>query len=144
MRKYSPVIGLIAIITAMAIFQFGALEVDAASSTISSQFNQMDRPTVGGGPLMVPMDTRLAKGKGDDEDAGGNKKAGESEDKPDRPDLRTVDWSKDGAAQKVVSNDNGAADADENNGDDEDEDGDKEREEKSEGIDRLWDVVSNG
>ena len=40
MRKYSPVIGLLAVITAMAIFQIGTLNADASSATISSQSNQ--------------------------------------------------------------------------------------------------------
>ena len=144
MRGYSPARELLAVITAMTIFQFGALNVHASSATISSQSNPMNRPATVGGALMVPMDTRLAKDKGDDNDSDGDKKVGESEKKEEKPDLRIVDWSKASSVKKGNGNGNG----DEENKDDEGADEDKEDEDKKDeeggGFDRLWDVVSNG
>jgi hypothetical protein len=130
MRKYSPVIGLLAVITAMVIFQIGTLNADASSATTSSQSNQINRSATVGGPLMVPMDARLAKDAGGDKDADHDKKVGESEKKEDKPDLRTVDWYKTASAKEDDGND----EADEE-GEGEDDEG---------GFDRLWDVVLNG
>jgi hypothetical protein len=130
MRKYSPVIGLLAVITAMVIFQIGEMDVHAASSTPSSQAIQMNRQSITGNYLMVPMDARLAKDAGGDKDADHDKKVGESEKKEDKPDLRTVDWYKTASAKEDDGND----EADEE-GEGEDDEG---------GFDRLWDVVLNG
>ena len=143
MRKYSPFIWLLAVITAMVIFQIGEMDVDAASSTPSSQTLQMNRQPMTGPALMVPMDTRLAKDKGDDKDSDDDKTVGESEKKEDKPDLRTVDWSKASSAKKGNGNGNGNGDEEEK--DEEEDDEDKEDEEEDEGgFDRLWDVVTNG
>ena len=87
---------------------------------------------------MVPMDTRLAKDKGDDKDSDDDKKVGKAEEKSDKPDLRTVDWAKTASAKKDDGNGE-AAEEDEGEADEE-----KEDEEESEGFDRLWDVVTNG
>ncbi len=84
MRKYSPVIGLLAVITAMVIFQTGTLNADASSPATSSQYNQINRSAAVGGALMVPMDARLARDTGED------KAVDESEKKEDKPDLSTV------------------------------------------------------
>lgn len=140
MRKYSPVIGLLAVITAMVIFQIGEMDVEAASSTPGSQTLQMNRHSVTGPSLMVPMDPRLAH-SGHDKDAGGDKKVGGAEEQSDKPDLRTVDWSKASSGKKANGNGNGAEEEDEG---DEEEDGEDEDEEDEGGFDRLWDVVSNG
>ena len=143
MRKYSPVIGLMAIIAAVAIFQIGEMDVDASSTTISLQSNQINRSATVGGALMVPMDTRLAKDKGDDKDSEGDKKVGEAEEKSDKPDLRTVDWSKASSAKKGNGNGNGDEEDKDEDGDDEEKE-DEDKEEDEEGFDRLWDVVTNG
>ena len=146
MRRYSLVIGLLAVITAMAILQLGTLNADATSATISSQSNPMNRPATVGGALMVPMDnTLLAKDKGDDKDSDGDKKVGESEKKDEKPDLRTVDWSKASSVKKGNGNGNGGGeDKDDGDGEDEDKEAKDKEDDEGGGFDRLWDVVSNG
>jgi len=140
MRKYSPVIGLMAIIAAMMILQVGTQEVGASSALISSQSNQMDRPAIGGGPLMAPMDQRLVKG--DDAGSGDNKKVEVTEEKSDTPDVRTVDWSKTASVDKKDGNGNG--DDEDESGDEDKEGDDKDKKDEGGGFDRLWDVISNG
>jgi hypothetical protein len=76
MRKYSPVIGLLAVITAMVIFQIGTLSADASSATISSQSNQIRTSSMGDQGQMLPMYTRFARNGGDAKNA--------DEDKNDR------------------------------------------------------------
>lgn len=77
-------------------------------------------------------------------DKGANGQSDSRVDRPERkPDLRTVDWYKDGngADQKKSSNGNGAQKNDDDDDDDEkDDDDDKE----SEGFDRQWDVATLG
>ena len=145
MRRYSLVIGLLAVITAMAILQLGTLNADATSARISSQSNQMNRPPTVGGALMVPIDTRLTKAKEDDGDSDGDKKVGESEKKDEKPDLRTVDWSKASSVKKGNGNGNGGGeDKDDGDGEDEDKEAKDKEDDEGGGFDRLWDVVSNG
>ena len=145
MRRYSLVIGLLAVITAMAIFQIGEMDVDAASSTPSSQTLQMNRHSMTGPSLMVPMNTRIAHA-GEDKDADDDKKVGESEKKEDKPDLRTVDWYKTASAKKDGGNGEAEEEAEEEGEGEDDEEGEdvEEGEDEEGGFDRLWDVVSNG
>ncbi len=144
MRKYSPVIALVAIVAAMMILQVGTQEVGASSARISSQSGQVQ---------MFPMDQRLAKG--DDTDTGDHKKVAATEENSDAPDLRTVDWSetpsvKDGddhagSPATVQDEDEGGDGGDKEGGDEEghgNEAGGKENE--ASGFDRLWDVATNG
>ncbi len=144
MRKYSPVIALVAIVAAMMILQVGTKEVGASSATISSQSGQIQT---------FPMDRHLAKG--DDTDTGDNKKVAAVDEKSNTPDLRTVDWSetpsvKDsddhaGSPATVQDEDEGGDGGDKEGGDEEghgNEAGGKEDE--ASGFDRLWDVATNG
>ena len=133
MRRYSPVIGLLAVITAMAILQLGTLNADASSATISSQSNQIRTSSIGDQGQMLPMYTRFARDAGDAKNADEDKKVGESEKKEQKPDLRIVDWSK----VLSVKKDNG-------NGDDEEKEDEDKKDDEGGGFDRLWDVVTNG
>ena len=85
MRKYSPVIGLLAVITAMAILQLGTLNADASSATISSQSNQIRTSSIGDQGQMLPMYTRLARDAGDAKNADEDKDDGDGdEEKEDK------------------------------------------------------------
>jgi hypothetical protein len=89
MRTYSPVIGLLVVITAMVIFQIGIRNADASSATISSQSNQIRTSSMGDQGLMVPMYTRFArdavdaKNADEDKDGGDGEEEKEDEDKKD-------------------------------------------------------------
>ena len=63
MRKYSPVIGLLAVITAMAILQLGTLNADASSATISSQSNQIHTPSMGDQDQISPIEHPPRQGR---------------------------------------------------------------------------------
>jgi hypothetical protein len=43
MRKYSPLLGLMIIVTAMMILQIGNKEVNSSTSSATLQFNQLDQ-----------------------------------------------------------------------------------------------------
>ncbi len=79
MRKYSPVIVLLAVVTAMAILQIGTLNADASSATISSQSNQIRTSSIGDQGQMLPMYTRFARDAGDAKNAMSNDGDGEEE-----------------------------------------------------------------
>jgi hypothetical protein len=55
MRKYSPILGLMAIITAMMILQMGNQEVSSSTSSTTLQFNQIDQ---GSGELYSKPDLK--------------------------------------------------------------------------------------
>ena len=46
MRKYSPLLGMIIIVTAMMILQIGNKEVNSSTSSTTLQFNQIDQGLV--------------------------------------------------------------------------------------------------
>jgi hypothetical protein len=89
MRKYSPVIGLLVVITAMATLQFGTLNAHAYSTTVSSQSNQIRTSSMGDQGQMLPIYTRFARDAGDaknadeDKDDGDGEEEKEDEDKKD-------------------------------------------------------------
>ena len=89
MRIYSPVMGLLVVITAMAILKLGTLNADASSVTISSESNQIRTSSMGDQGLMLPMYTRFARDAGDaknadeDKDGGDGEEEKEDEDKKD-------------------------------------------------------------
>ena len=89
MRTYLPVMWLLAVISAMAIFQLGALNAHASSATIGSQSNQIRTSSIGDQGQMLPMYTSFAKDAGDaknadeDKDDGDGEEEKEDEDKKD-------------------------------------------------------------
>ena len=88
MRIYSPVIGLLAVITAMAILQLGTLNADASSAAISSQSNPIYTPSMRGQDLISPMNTRLARDAGDAKNADENKDDGDGEEEKEDEDKK--------------------------------------------------------
>jgi hypothetical protein len=80
---------LLAVISAMVIFQIGTLSADASSATISSESYQIRTSTMGDQGLMLPMYTRFArdavdaKNADEDKDGGDGEEEKEDEDKKD-------------------------------------------------------------
>ena len=63
MRKYSPLLGLMIIVTAMMILQIGNKEVNSSTSSTTLQFNQLDQGLVewSGMPDLKTVDWSRAK-----------------------------------------------------------------------------------
>ena len=88
MRIYSPVMGLLVVITAMAILKLGTLNADASSVTISSQSNQIRTSSMGDQSQMLPMYTRFARDAGDAKNADENKDDGDGEEEKEDEDKK--------------------------------------------------------
>jgi hypothetical protein len=136
MRKYMPLItGLFTLILAVQSSSNAASLGPAVPDTFSLRVGRTAHFT-GTPPTSLIL---LAKGDAKERDGDSGEKADNGDRQEEKPDLRSVDWYKKGAVKKSDSKENGD---DEEEGEDGEKEGEKE--EKSEGFDRLWDVVTLG